>query len=405
MHEIWDGDNLSVMPALDRQIDLILTDPPYNTGEDLRYNDSRHTAWLDFMAPRIRMMREMLKPTGILAICIDHRELFRLGLLLDEILGEANRLAIINWQKSTAPRSDNEHVSTSTEYVLVYAKDLTQAQTNSLERSANDNARYSNPDRDPRGDWREGNLTARSYAAKDDYAIQSPFTGALHYPAGHGAWRHPKRHIIQWLSAWGTSYEERDIGDLRRPALMMTGDLVRAERLDETRWPFVWFGRDGQGRPRVKTYLAELRKGKVPVTYWAAESFHSTSWGFRESGRTNDGIAELTAIVGRGHGFTTVKPLKLFKKIIQLWCPPDGIVLDPFAGSGTTAHAVLELNADQNICRRFVLIEQGNIDTGDHYAETLTAERVRRVITGEWASGARVPLTAGFRFRKLKRDN
>jgi adenine-specific DNA-methyltransferase len=143
----------------------------------------------------------------------------------------------------------------------------------------------------------------------------------------------------------------------------------------------------------------------VPVTYWAAEPFHSTSWGFRESGRTNDGIAELTAIVGRGHGFTTVKPLKLFKKIIQLWCPPDGIVLDPFAGSGTTAHAVLELNADQNICRRFVLIEQGNIDTGDHYAETLTAERVRRVITGEWASGARAPLTDGFRFCKLKRDN
>lgn len=126
--------------------------------------------------------------------------------------------------------------------------------------------------------------------------------------------------------------------------------------------------------------------------------------GFRESGRTSDGVSELTSIVGSGHAFTTVKPLKLFKKVIQIWCGTDGLVLDPFAGSGTTAHAVLDLNGESEVNRRFILIERGNTDNGDHYAKTLTAERVRRVITGDWASGQRDPLGGGFRFAELKRE-
>jgi adenine-specific DNA-methyltransferase len=442
-NEIWDGENLSAMVTLYKyrgQVDLILTDPPYNTGEDFRYNDkwdkdpddpdlgelvpkddgSRHSKWLRFMTPRVWMMQEMLKLGGVIAICIDHRELFRLGMLMDEIFREENRLAIINWQKSAAPRSDNEHVSTSTEYILVYAKDLTKARTGSLERGENDNKRYSNPDNDSGQDWREGNLTARSYSAKDDYAIQSPFTGDLHYPAGNGAWRHPKRNIAKWLSEWGSEYEERDIGDGKASALMVIGGASKAvlrttsrkalARLGKDNWPFVWFGRDGLGRPRVKTYLAEIRKGKVPVTYWADEDLGfpaelaSTSWGFRESGRTSDGVSELTSIVGEGHGFTTVKPLKLFKKIIQIWCGATGIVLDPFAGSGTTAHAVLDLNRDPDVNRRFILIEQGNTDKGDHYARTLTAERIRRVVNGDWASGEHEPMPGGYRFVELRRE-
>jgi adenine-specific DNA-methyltransferase len=148
----------------------------------------------------------------------------------------------------------------------------------------------------------------------------------------------------------------------------------------------------------------------VPVTYWADEdlgfpvALESTSWGFRESGRTNDGVSELTSIVGVGHGFTTVKPLKLFKKIIQIWCGPEGLVLDPFAGSGTTAHAVLDLNSESDVNRCFILIEQGNTEKGDHYAKTLTAERISRVVTGNWASGKHEPLPGGFRFMELKRE-
>lgn len=130
----------------------------------------------------------------------------------------------------------------------------------------------------------------------------------------------------------------------------------------------------------------------------------SQSWDHEESGHSQAGINELDAVVGKGHNFTTVKPLRLFKKIVQLWCRPDGIVLDAFAGSGTTAHAVLELNNETSANRRFILIEQGNTDKGDHYAKTLTAERVRRVITGDWASGKHEPLAGGFRFVELKRE-
>lgn len=443
MNEIWDGENLSAMVTLYKyrgQVDLVLTDPPYNTGEDFRYNDkwdkdpndpdlgdlvpkddgSRHSKWLKFMTPRIWMLREMLKPGGVCAICIDHRELYRLGMLMDEIFGEGNRLAIINWQKSAAARPDNKHVSTSTEYVLVYGKDSAKARTATFERSEADNKRYSNQDNDSGGDWREGNLTAKSYSEKDDYGIQSPFTGEVHYPAGNGAWRHPKKNIKMWLSEWGNEYEERDIKDGKGKALMVkckqdskvfkTVASKSFARLLKDEWPFVWFGQDGLGRPRVKTYLEQIRKGKVPVTYWADEDLSpdvvldSTSWDYAESGRSADGVHELTAVVGAGHGFTTVKPLKLFSKIIQLWCRPDGIVLDAFAGSGTTGHAVLELNQETDAKRHFILIEQGNTEKGDHYACSLTAERVRRVITGDWASGKRNPLPGGFRFIELQRE-
>lgn len=436
-NEIWDGENLSTMVSLYRhrgKVDLILTDPPYNTGSDFRYNDkwdqdpndpdlgdlvaeddgSRHSKWLKFMTPRIWMMKEMLRPGGVIAICIDHRELYRLGMLMDEIFDEENRLAIINWQKTAAPRPDKSHVSTSTEYVLVYAKDLAKTRTFSLGRSEHDNKRYSNPDDDPKNLWREGNLTARSASPKDEYGIQSPFTGEVHYPAGHGSWRHPKANIKGWLQEWGTTYEERDIGDGRAPALMVVGassnkvstavSKKALSRLCKPNWPFVWFGRDGKGRPRVKTYLEGIKRGKVPVTYWAEEEdgypveLDAASWGFKESGRTSDGVSELTSVVGPGHGFTTVKPLKLFKKLIQLWCPDGGLVLDPFAGSGTTGHAILHLNHETNASRRFIMIEQGNSDKKDHYAKTLTADRIRRVITGNWASGPQPALGGGFRF-------
>jgi adenine-specific DNA-methyltransferase len=446
-NEIWDGENLSTMVTLYKhrgQVDLIITDPPYNTGEDFRYNDrwdndpndpdlgdlvakddgSRHSKWLKFMTPRLWMMREMLKPGGVIAICIDHRELFRLGMLMDEVFKEDNRLAIINWQKSAAARPDNKHVSTSTEYVLVYAKDLSRVKTATLERSAADNKRYANFDNDPNGDWREGNLTAKSYSAKDDYGIQSPFTGAIHYPAGHGAWRHPKKNIMGWLAGWGCEYEERDIADGKGLALMVKAQSVgkvskaisqRAmARLNQENWPFVWFGRDGTGRPRVKTYLEKIRKGKVPVTYWSdidlgsdiepPIELGSAAWDYAESGRSADGVKELNDVVGVGHNFTTVKPLKLFSKIIELWCKPNGLVLDPFAGSGTTGQAVIELNAESGAQRSFILIEQGNTDKGDHYAKSLTAERIRRVITGDMASGKRLPLPSGFRFMELRKE-
>ncbi|MBO0596778.1 site-specific DNA-methyltransferase [Nesterenkonia sp. E16_7] len=435
---ILEGDNLQAIASLYRErghIDMILTDPPYNTGEDFRYNDkwdkdpndpdmgefvgsddpAKHTKWMKFMYPRLQMMRAMLKPSGVLAICIDNRELFHLGQMLDELFGEENRLAIINWQKTAAPRSDKSGVTTTTEYVLVYARDLARTKTASLDRTDADNRRYSNVDHDSGGMWREGNLTARTWAEKGDFAIQSPFTGEMHYPAGEGAWRHPKRNIKTWLEQWGSAYHEKTIGDGKVKALVLKDGFQpesaeRAKkRLGEPEWPFIWFGRDGQGRPRTKTYLEQIKKGKVPVTYWADEQLDmpeelgSTSWDFEESGRSSDGANELTAIVGKGHGFTTVKPLKLMMKLIQLWVPAHGTVLDPFAGSGTTGHAVLALNAMAETDRRFILIEQGRPESKDSYAKTLTANRLKRVLSGDWANGKGQTVAGGFTFKVLEK--
>ncbi|WP_270260719.1 DNA methyltransferase [Kocuria marina] len=164
---VIEGDNLQAMTTLYRergQVDLIVADPPYNTGNGFRYNDrwdedpndpglgefvseedaAKHTKWMRFMLPRLQMMKSMLKPSGILAICIDHRELFHLGQMLDELFGETNRIAIINWQKSYAPKSHDGHISTATEYVLIYARQVERAKTGLLDRAAATDAKYSN---------------------------------------------------------------------------------------------------------------------------------------------------------------------------------------------------------------------------------------------------------------------
>lgn len=439
---VIEGDNLQALASLYKergQIDLILTDPPYNTGKDFRYNDkwdrnpndsdmgafvdakdpARHSKWMKFLYPRLQMMRDMLKPTGVLAICIDYRELFHLGQMLDELFGESNRLAIISWEKTAAPRSDAGHVTSTTEYVLVYAKNEEIAVTQRLDRKASSDRRYGNPDNDPEGLWREANLTARTHDDKNDYAIQSPFTGEFHYPAGSGAWRHPKANVKKWLEQWGAEYTTKNLGDGKAPALVVKGSQG-AKLPDGTReaaqavlregpYPFVWFGMKGDGRPRVKTHLQKVKKGAVPTTYWSDDdepplSIGSTSWNHEESGRSSDGLEELNALVGPGHGFETVKPMRLMQKLIQIWCPPNGTVLDPFAGSGTTGHAVLSLNEAQEANRRFILIEQGRPENGDSYARTLTTDRLRRVVEGDWANGTGVPLGSGFTFKTLTKQ-
>ncbi|MFC5357084.1 site-specific DNA-methyltransferase [Azospirillum himalayense] len=466
-----EGENLQTMVSLYKyrgQVDLIVTDPPYNTGEDFRYNDrwdedpndpdlgalvpaedgSRHSKWLRFMVPRLWMMKEMLRPGGVLAICIDHRELFRLGMVLDEMFGEANRIAIINWQKSYSPKNNvgkRTHVSTSTEYVLVYAKNIDRAKTILLPRSEAMNARYSSIDGDPEP-WAPGDLTgpgADSHYGQV-YAIQSPFTGQLMYPGGGRCWAAERPRMKKMLEAWGCTYTSKDLGDGKAKALVIKGSLAKAKEAAEAvlkagTWPVGYWRDNGLGNFRVKVYLKDVKKGVVPMTYWADETYDepdvlgTTSWDHEQSGHSQTGLKELDALVGRDHGFETVKPLKLFKKIIQIWCPPKGIVLDPFAGSGTTGHAVLELNADNRVKpttgeaaqsdtasengkddkqklnkdRRFILIEQGRPERGDAYARTLTCLRLKRAITGERVTkegkviqGAE-PLSGGFRFSKL----
>lgn len=446
VNELWDGENLATMVTLYKyrgQVDLVLTDPPYNTGEDFRYNDkwdkdpndpdmgdlvakddgSRHSKWLRFMTPRLWMMREMLKPGGVIAICIDHRELYRLGMLMDEIFHEENRLGIINWQKTT-PKNQSSKLSLTTEYVLVYAKSAELAKTGLVERSALADARFGNIDNDALSDWKQGDLTGKGASKLANYAIQSPFTGEFHNP-GERHWANKRTAMKKWLEEWGVDYEDLDIGDGRGKALALRGwatstdsqrqkllaksKVTSSKRLEQGGWPYLYWGVDGQQKPVRKVYKSLVRQGGVPTTFWldddeAPPAIDSVSWLRTLSGRSRDGIEELDAVVGKGHNFETVKPLRLIKKIIQIWCRKDGIVLDPFAGSGTTGHAVLELNKEQDSNRRFILIEQGNDAKGDNYAKTLTADRIKRVITGNWKSGDREPSGGGFRYFTVKRE-
>lgn len=446
-----EGDNLQAMATLYRergQVDLILTDPPYNTGRDFRYNDrweedpndtgmgdlvsaddgARHTKWMRFMWPRLQMMRSMLRPGGVLAICIDHREVFRLGQMLDELFGEQNRISIINWQRAYTPRNDSKHVSISTEYVLVYARDADKGKTALLPRADGNTDGEEMPDGDPRP-WNDAPATGSN--AKNHkgmvYAMQSPFTGELIYPPAGSAWRYEQGQNLAWLRQWGVKYKAVDIDDAAKRAELIgipVKDVpeVKALVLDQSKatartkarklyqegpWPPLYFLSKGEGRPRLKKYRDQLKPGMVATNYWANDDYvmpevlGSVSWPHGESGHSQAAAAELTAIVGDGHDFATVKPMKLFQKIIQLWCPPTGIVVDPFAGSGTTGHAVLALNHDTSTSRRFILIEQGRPERGDPYASSLTANRLKRVVTGDWASGLQTPLGGGFCFQRL----
>ncbi len=316
-----EGENLHVLAVLPAEtIDFVLTDPPYNTGRRFRYNDrwkqpsqdrtegvyvteqevGRHACWLNFIAARLQAMKKLLKPSGVLAICIGKEELFRLGILMDDLFGEHNQLGIINWQKRYSPANDAKHLADTTDYVLIYAKD-------------------------------------RSVHQHENGLFQERQT------------------------LWGLDDPCLD------PDRLKIGDVPMLP------FPLSW--------------------------YQSPFEIGSQSWRHEQSGHNQDATKLLNAIMGGGNANATPKPLKLIEKIIQLWCPPDGVVLDAFAGSGTTGHAVLDLNSTVGSKRSFLLIEQGNITTGDMFARTLTAERLQRVLTGEWAIGLRPPLPGGFLFQ------
>jgi adenine-specific DNA-methyltransferase len=468
---IVEGENLQAMVTLYKyrgEVDLIVTDPPYNTGQHFRYNDrwdtdpndpelgtivskedgSRHTKWIKAMMPRLQMMKAMLKPSGVIAICIDDNELYHLGMMMDEVFGEENRLGILNWQKTYAPKKAN-HVASATEYVLVYAKTADLATTRHQERTETMNNRFTNPDMDPLGVWRQGDFAAKESRDRTIYAVQSPFTGNLHYPEGEHVFGSPvsvptrhwsgftKDEVKTLLEAWGSEYVIKDIGDGRGKAIVLKDSDVSLSSYDpstdlavqearnraltihaaglkhEKPWPRLVFSDDrqrntGAGRPTIKRHLEHISQGKIPWTFWADENYETpieigaTSWPHQEAGHSQAGINELDGVVGKGHGFETVKPLKLITKIIQIWCPPNGLVMDPYAGSGTTGHAVLQLNEDTGADRRFVLIEQGAPENGDKYARTLTWQRLHNAITGERPNGREAPaLGGGFEYRLL----
>lgn len=409
-NKIIHGDNLialkSLLPQYEGRVDCVYIDPPYNTGnEGWVYNDnvndprilkwigetvgkegedfSRHDKWLCMMYPRLVMLEKLLSPEGAIFISIDRNEFASLKAICDRIFN--NFVGCISWQRTYSPRNDSKGIVSETEYILVYSKS-SDWQPNRLERTDEMDAKYKNPDNDW-GLWRSDNAYAPGGSSHQGmvYGIQHPFTGEILYPSKSSHWRYDQQTLFQIMNGW-CPYELRDIKDAKQRAevcgipesevregvcaIMLKDSLEKSRELakivmERGQWPKYYFTKMGAGGIARKSYLAQM-EGRVVTNFW----------GHSEVGNTDEAKKELKDIFGGKVPFDTPKPVRLIERILHIATRPDSIVLDSFAGSGTTAHAVLRQNRKDGGNRRFILIEMMD------YAEDVTAERVRRVITG-----------------------
>ena len=363
------GDNLEALKALlpkyEGRIKCIYIDPPYNTGnEGWVYNDnvndpkirkwlgevvgkegedlSRHDKWLCMMHPRLKLLHRLLSENGSLFISIDDNEQANLRLLCNEIFGERNFVAQIVWQKRTSPDA-RKRMSNGHEYILIYAKNLDNIDNvlNLIGLEDADAEKYKNPDNDPKGPWVSVDFTAQGFRPNQMYEITTPGGRTIGPPEGR-CWKNLKDVFDQYYA------EGR-----------------------------LWFGSDGNGVPRQKNYLFE-KEGKTVWTWWTNE----------EVGHTQEATQQLATLLGK-KVFDYPKPVRLIQRIIQMATNPDSIILDSFAGSGTTAHAVLNINNFDGGNRKFILVEMMD------YAESITAERVKRVISGYGSGKQAVEGTGG----------
>lgn len=349
------GDNLKALKALlpmyAGKVKCIYIDPPYNTGnENWVYNDNvnspmmqewlgkvvdkddltRHDKWLCLMTPRLKLLRELLADNGAIFISIDDNEQHNLRMIMDEIFGEDNFIANIIWQKRTSP--DNRVIlGDAHEFVICYSRNQNKFRStlNKLELTQEQINQFKNPDNDPKGPWVSTDFTAQGYRPNQMYSIKTP-SGKTYTPPDGRCWKNI--------------------------------EAVYDQLLKEGR---MWFGIDGKGIPRRKTYLKE-REGSVPWTWWTN----------KEVGHSQEAKKEIIDLLNSSTAFETPKPVRLIKRILEIATEEDSIILDSFAGSGTTAHSVLDLNQEDGGNRRFILVES------EDYADKVTAERIRRVIKG-----------------------
>jgi adenine-specific DNA-methyltransferase len=355
------GDNLEALKALlpryAGKIDVIYIDPPYNTGnEGWAYNDNvnsplmkewlgktvdaedleRHDKWLCMMWPRLQLLRELLADHGTIWVSMNDIEAARLKIILDDVFGPDNFVADCIWQKRFSPSNDAKFLSETHDHILAYAKDKASWQRGLLPRSEKNNSIYGNPDNDSRGDWTADNYVSNKNKEERPngwYPIKQPNTGKEIWPSPTAVWRYV------------ADQHERNVADNR-----------------------VWWGKTGRNSvPRYKRFKSEVPEGVVPQTLW----LHS------EVGHNQGAKQLLKQIFPEIEDlFFTPKPATLIERVIRIAGIEDAVVLDSFAGSGTTAHAVLALNHADGGNRKFILVET------EDYADTLTAERVRRVIKG-----------------------
>lgn len=344
-----EGDNYHSLSVLnythEKSVDVIYIDPPYNTGKrDFTFNDNfvdeedsyRHSKWLSFMEKRLKLAKNLLKNKGVIFISIDDNEMAQLRLLMDDIFPNGF-VANIIWEKKFSPQNDAKWFSDNHDYVLVYAKNKDNWKPNLLPRTETTNARYANPDDDPRGDWTSADMTVKTYSAKYDYPIKTP-SGKIAKPTRGRCWAMPKERVEE----------------------------LRADNR-------IWFGKNGGNVPRVKIFLSEVKAGIVPLTIWK----HS------EAGHNQEARQELKNILHDAL-FDNPKPTKLIKRILQVGANKNAVVLDFFAGSGTTGHAVLALNKEDGGNRQFILCtnNEDNNGSGSKIATDICYPRIQKVIKG-----------------------
>ena len=406
------GDNLEALKALlpryEGKVKCIYIDPPYNTGnEGWVYNDnvndpkikkwlgevvgkegedlSRHDKWLCMMYPRLKLLQKLLAEDGAIFISIDDTEYANLKLICDEIFGSNCFVSNISWQRTYSTRNDSKGIVNEVEHLLVYSKQ-SDWNPNKLPRTEEMNSKYKNPDND-RTLWRTDNAFAPGAATHQGmvYAIQHPFTGQMLYPSNGACWRYQQDQMLEIMRGW-CDYELRDLNDAHERAVVCgvadedvrqgVQAIVLSEPLDISakkaqavyergQWPRFFFTKGGKGGIARKTYLENVG-GKLPTNFWP----------FSETGHTDEAKKEMLAIFDGKATFDTPKPRRLLEFVLKVAGTEDALVLDSFAGSGTTAHAVLNMNKADGGHRKFILVEMMD------YADSITAERVKRVIDG-----------------------
>ncbi|MBS0265021.1 MAG: site-specific DNA-methyltransferase [Planctomycetes bacterium] len=368
-----EGDNLTALRALlphyAGRVKCVYIDPPYNTGKSAWiYNDNvddprirkwlgevvgaeaedlcRHDKWLCMMYPRLALLREFLREDGVLFISIDDHEVGHLRLLADEVFGETNFLADVIWQKKYTRANDARFFSDNHDHILCYARHKPACRLGRIERTAAQDKAYRNPDNHPLGPWKPTPLHAKSGTSSTPYTFRNGVT-----------WQPPP-------------------GTFRR---FTDESMARLESNNE-----IWFGTKSNAVPQRKTFLGSLADGTVPVTIWLHEI----------AGDNHMAREEIKALVPEADAvFETPKPRSLIELVLQLAGDPDALVLDAFAGSGTTGHAVLSLNQRDGGRRRFLLVE---LDEG--ICRRVTARRLERAIAGYAGEAG---LGSGFQYCRL----